>query len=291
VDAASDGSLYLDQVGRLSSILRQSIERNSTELFPAPFVGSGPILPLADGRVAVETASPKSRVMIGAPGSELQPLLQTDEPTSRPFAPAGRDAIALVVGSNEHRRIALAALADGHIIREIPLPTGLPGNISVSPDLSTIYYALGGAVYSLTGSAPAHRLGAGDAIALDPSGRFLYVKQFARQPIALARIDTASGEETMIRLPSEPRLTPVPLSATAIDSSQRMLLDTTSPRMWFYRAVMLDLRSGELTKIPMSYVGDCLAPGWGADGAIVCNAVGLTGSLWRYQHRPAMNPE
>ena len=291
VEAASDGSLYLDQVGRPSSILRQSVERNSAELFPAPFVGSGPILPLADGRIVVESASPKLRVMIGTPGSELQPLLQTDEPTSRPFAPAGRDAIALVVGSNEHRRMALAALADGHIIREVPLPTGVPGNIAVSPDLSTIYYTLEGGVYSLTGSAPARRLGEGDALALDPSGRFLYVKQFARQPIALVRIDTASGEETKIPLPSEPRLTPVALSATAIDSRQRMLLDTSSPRMWFYRAAMLDLRSGELTKVPMSYVGDCLFPGWATDETLVCNIVGLTGSLWRYQHARTTNPE
>jgi hypothetical protein len=291
VEAAADGSLYLDQVGRASSILRQSTEHDSVELFPALSINNTTILPLADGRIAVETHSPRSRVMIGTAGSELKPLLQTDEPTSSPLAPAGRDAIALIVGSNEHRRIALAALANGHIIREIPLPGGLPNGISVSPDLATIYYTQGGAVFSMTGSATARRLGDGDAIALDPSGQYLYVKQFARQPIALVKMDVVSGRETPISLPSEPRLTPVPMSAAAIDSHQRMLLDTSSPRMWFYRAAMLDLRSGTLTKIPMSYVGDCLQPGWAADGSIVCTAVGLTGSLWRYQHRPTMNPE
>jgi hypothetical protein len=138
-------------------------------------------------------------------------------------------------------------------------------------------------VYARTGSAPARRLGDGDTITLDPSGRYLYVKQFARQPISLARIDTRSGEETPVRLPPEPRLTQVALSATAIDSDQRMLLDTSSPRMWFYHAAVLDLRNGGLTMIPMSFVGDCLAPGWAADGTIVCTAVGTTGSLWRYQ--------
>ena len=282
MDAAPDGSLYLDQIGRPASILRLSVNRNATEQFALTNVSARP-LPLADGRIAVETNSEKRQVVIGTPGSELRPFLQLGEPSGGPLAPAGRDAIGLVVGDKEHRRIAIASIADGRVLRELPVSDGGVSGLAVSSDRANIYYAQNGSVFSLTGSGPPRRLGQGDTVAIDPAGRNLYVKQYAYDPIRLVRIDLASGQETQITVPGELRLTPVGLSATAVDSDQRMLLDTSSPLMWFYRPALLDLRSGNLTKIATSFVGDCLAPGWAADGSIMCQGVGLTGSMWRYR--------
>jgi hypothetical protein len=169
------------------------------------------------------------------------------------------------------------------VLREVPVSAGQVTGLAISSDQGNIYYAQNGGVYSLAGSGAARRLGEGDTVAMDPEGRNLYVKQFAHDPIRLVRIDLASGQETPIALAGELRLTEVGLSAAAVDANQRMLLDTSSPLMWFYRPALLDLRNGSLTKIPMSYIGDCLAPAWAADGSIVCQAVGLTGSLWRYR--------
>jgi hypothetical protein len=249
----------------------------------------GPALPLADGRIAVERQREKSRVVIGAPGSDLSPFLQLDEATSGPLAQAGRDAIALVIGANEHRRIAIASIADGHVLREVPLPAGELTGLAVSSDRSTIYYAQNGSVYALSGSGPARRLAQGDSIAMEPQEHNLYVKQRAYEPIRLVRLDLSSGQETPIALPAELRMTDLSLAPTAVNSNQRMLVDASSPLVWFYRPAVLDLRTGSLKTVPMSTGGDCVSPGWAADGSIVCQAVGLTGSLWRYRREGGPN--
>jgi len=288
IDAAADGSLYVDQIGRPTSILRASVSGSATELFPVGDFTGNPSLPLPDGRIVLERQGEKTRVVIGAPGSDLRPFLQLDEQTSAPFAPAGRDAIGLVVGTSEHSRIAIASIADGHVLQELPLPAGKLTGLAVSSDRHRVYYAQNGSVFALSGSGPARRLVQGDTIALDPNERTLYVKQFAYEPIRLARIDIASGQETPITLPAEPRMTGLALAPTAVYPNGRMLVDASSPLLWFYRPAVLDLRTGSLTTIPMSTMGDCVSPGWAADGSIVCQAVGLTGSLWRYLREGAL---
>jgi len=288
VDMGPDGSIYLDQVGRPYSILRFSAEGGRPEETPAPVIESQQVLPLADGRVIFATQSSKSQVLIGQPGSEFRPLLQTSEEITSPLAPAGPDAVALLVGASGHRRIALASVANGQILRELPIPPGEePRGLAVSPDRTTLYYAQGGGVYSLSGSGPPKRIAEGDTITLDPSGRYLYAKQFGRDPIRLVRIDTASGREEEVRLPPAPRLTEVGLSPTAVDAKGRILLDTTSPLTWFYRAAILDTATGKMTLIPLSVFGDSLAPGWTPDGKIVAAGAGLSATLWRYRQTPS----
>src|SRR5262245_12617358 len=285
VEAAPDGSLYLDQIGRPSSILQLSTGPQPTEQHGAPILYTGPLLTLEDGRVvAVGIHGGRSRLLIGTPGSELGPFLQSDEPVNGPLARAGDGVLAAIVGSNDRLRIALASTSDGRILREIPLPAGAPSGLAVSRDRAVVYYAHNGVVYALAESAAARRLGEGDTITMDPSGRYLYTKQFSHNPIRLVRIDTVSGEQTAIAFPAESRLTQLRLSPTAVDANQRMLLDVSSPLTWFYRPAVLDLRTGALASIRSTQVGDCLAPGWAGDGSILCEAVGLTGSLWRY-HR------
>jgi hypothetical protein len=287
IDAAADGSLYLDQIGRPNSIVRTVVSGGVTELFPVGDFTGSPALPLADGRIVVERQGGKSRVVIGAPGSDLHPFVQLDEPTSAPLASAGPDAIGLVVGINEHRRIAIASIADGHVLQEVPIPAGKLTGLAVSSDRHRVYYAQNGSVYALSGSGPARRLAQGDTIAMDPEERTLYVKQFASEPIRLVGIDLASGQETPITLPAEPRMTGLGLAPTAVSSNRRMLVDASSPLLWFYRPAVLDLRTGSLATIPMSTMGDCVSPGWAADGSVVCQAVGLTASLWRYRREDA----
>jgi hypothetical protein len=287
MDAAADGSLYLDQIGRPTSVVRAVVNGSATELFPVGDYTGNPALPLADGRIVLERQGGKSRVVIGEPGSDLHPFLQLDEPTSAPLALAGGDAIGLVVGADDHRRIAIASIADGHVLREVPLPAGKLTGLAISSDRQNVYYAQNGSVYALSGLSPARRLAQGDTIAMDPEEHTLYVKQFAYEPIRLARIDLASGQETPIILPAEPRMTGLALAPTAVSANGRMLVDASSPLLWFYRPVVVDLRTGSLAPIPMSTMGDCVSPGWAPDGSVVCHAVGLTGSLWRYRREGA----
>jgi hypothetical protein len=129
----------------------------------------------------------------------------------------------------------------------------------------------------------------GEAIALDPPGRYLYATQTGYNPIRLARIDTASGREEQVPLPESPRIAAMELSPTAIDARGRILLSTTSPSLWFYRAAVLDPVQRKLTIIPLTLTGDSMAPGWTPDGKIVSAGAGLTGSLWRYRQSHVSN--
>jgi hypothetical protein len=230
IEAAADGSLYLDQVGRPNSILRASVTGSATELFSVGDFTGSPALPLADGRFVVERQGGKSRVVIGAPGTDLRPLVQLDERNSAPLAPAGPDAIALVVGTNERRRIAIASIADGHLLREVPVPAGTLTGLAVSSDRGTVYYALNGSVYALSGSGPARRLAQGDTIAIDPDEHTLYVKQFGYEPIRLVRVDLTSGQETPVTLPADFRMTDLGLAPTAVNPNRRMLVDSCRSR-------------------------------------------------------------
>jgi predicted Ser/Thr protein kinase/DNA-binding beta-propeller fold protein YncE len=287
IDTARDGSIYLDQIDRPYSIVRLSADIGRPEQVLAPVIDSQQVLPLADGRVVLSTLNGKSRVLIGQPGSEFRPLLQTSEETTSPLAPAGSDSVAMLVGTGAHRRIALASVANGRMIREIPVPPGEIHGLAVSPDRTTVYVAEGGAVYSLAESGPPKRMAEGDTIALDPSGRYLYAKQLGRDPIRLVQIDTVSGHDVQVNLPPSPRLTTVDLSPTAVDARQRILLDTTSPLTWFYGAAVLDTATGKMTPVPLPGFYDCMAPGWTPDGGVICAGAGLTGSLWRYRQAPS----
>jgi len=153
----------------------------------------------------------------------------------------------------------------------------------VSPDRATVYYVTDGSVFAVAESGPAKRIGEGDTIALDPSGRYLYAKQFAREAIRLIRIDTVSGHTDGLPLPPSLRLTNVGLSPTAVDARQRILVETTSPQTWFYAGALLDTATGRMTRLPLPGFYDCMAPGWTPDGKVLCAGAGLTGSLWRYR--------
>jgi eukaryotic-like serine/threonine-protein kinase len=288
LDVGPDESIYLDQVGRPYSILRFSVEGGIPEESPALTIDSQQVLPLADGRVVLSTRRGKSQVVIGHPGFELRALLQTTEETTSPLAPAGSDAVAMLVGGSGHRRIALASIANGRILREVQIPPSELRGLAVSPDRTTFYYAQGGLVYAQAGGQP-KRLAEGDTIALEPAGRYLYAKQMGYNPIRLVRIDTGSGREEEVQFPTSPRISAVELSPTAVDVRGRILLDTTSPSTWFYRAAVLDPAQGKLTVIPLSFSGDSMAPGWTPDGKIVSAGAGLTGSLWRYRQTHPSN--
>ena len=158
---------------------------------------------------------------MGRPGSELRALLETTQETTSPLAPAGSDAVAMVIGDTSHR-IALASIANGRIFREVPVPPVELRGLAVSPDRTPFYYAQGGTVYSQTEEGHAKRLAPGDSIALDPTGRYLYATQTGYDPIHLARIDTASGRAEKFPLPPSPRIAAVELSPTAVDARGRV---------------------------------------------------------------------
>jgi hypothetical protein len=286
LDAGRDGSIYVDAVIRPMSILRFPPAGGTLEAIPAPTIGTLLFLaPLADGRFLFNAFSAgKERVLIGQSGAEAQPLLQTGEEGTFPFAATTKDQVALRIGSEGRRRIALASLRDGRILRRLAIDAGSVESLAASPDGTVLYDTSEGALWSLPvdGDAPPRRMAEGSSVAIDPAGRFLYVIQTNRSPIALARVPAGGGPAEPIAIPDNIHLTSDVLMATAVDAQGRILVESASADSWFWRPAILDptRRTGTVVNIP--YDGDTWTPAWTADGRILAVGGRFSSTIWRY---------
>jgi len=91
IDAAADGSLYVDHVARPSVILEFAESGNDLKTTSVHYTGSTPgLLPLADGRYVTEDViAGKTRLVIGGARGEFSSFLTTDEESAVPVSPPG----------------------------------------------------------------------------------------------------------------------------------------------------------------------------------------------------------
>jgi hypothetical protein len=74
-----------------------------------------------------------------------------------------------------------------------------------------------------------------------------------------------------------------PLSGNAVDRDGRILVQVTGRDFWFFQPGLVDPATGRLERIPLSYEGDVLSPGWSQSGDIVSAGFPLTSSIWRFR--------
>ena len=288
LDAASDGSLFIDQMIRYPSLLSFPLAggQPSEQAFYRLAVQS--ILPLDDGRIIFTAMqSGKRHLMVVRPGMEPRPFLTMNEESSAPMTRIARDAIAFLAGRAPQRRIAIASLREGRMLRQLPFDANEVRSLTASSDGGTLYYAAGNDVWSVAGdgSGAPKRLIDGSQVSADPGGRFLYVKQLAADPIRLLRVPLMGGEPRPVPTPAGLRLTIQDFGPGAVDSRGRLLLDTASRDSWFYRLAMADPERDAIAPLPLRFHGGLGSPCWGADGHITALGIGLASTLWRY--RPA----
>jgi hypothetical protein len=145
VSAARDGSLYLDQLLRPETTVRSSLSGASAEEFAVPFTGTpGVVAP--DGEVLLsQPTGGKRQLSAMRPGGAPHVLVNTAEETTFPATIFG-DHVAFSIGSGDGRRIALASLGDGRVIRRYKSRSD--AGLSASPDGKTIYYSFAGGVWA-----------------------------------------------------------------------------------------------------------------------------------------------
>ncbi|MGA3023310.1 MAG: protein kinase [Bryobacteraceae bacterium] len=289
MDAARDGSLYIDQVTRGSSLLRFSLAggQPSERAFYRLAVPS--ILPLDDGRILFTALhSGKPHLMVVRPGMEPRRFLPMNEESSAPMTRIATDAIAFLAGGAAHMRIAIASLREGRMLRQLPFDASEVRSLTASADGGTLYYAAGNVIWSVAsdGSGTPKRLIDGNQVSADPGGRFLYVKQLAADPIRLLRVPLAGGDPWPVPTPAGLRLTIQDFAPAAVDSRGRLLLDTASRDSWFYRLSIVDPEHDIIKPLPLSFHGGLGSPCWTADGHITALGIGLASTLWWYRPSP-----
>lgn len=291
LDSGADGNIYVDQVERPVDLLRFPIQGGRAERIArlqgfeepgAPYIDSESFAILPDGRAVVtQPTGGRMRLMAIEAGKDPVPLIDTTEETTAPVAVAGPDAIAFLIGPEPRRTIALAAVANGRIIRRIPFDQGPIHSLAASPDGKKIYCAAGGMVWSISvSSGEAKKIRAGDYVAADPSGRSLLVEMMETPIIRLIRVPLGGGPEQEIPRPG-PLRPAFLIGPNAIGRDGRILMPLGSST-WYWPPGAIDPLTGRITRIPVDYVSDIHVLGWTPDGKVMALGLGFRSKLWKF---------
>jgi eukaryotic-like serine/threonine-protein kinase len=288
-DPGPDGSLYVDQLERPLEILRFSASGGTPEVladaeaYPFPAWSASPV-EFPDGRFLLPTLiSGRPRLLLGLPGGNFSPLLETREDTAAPMARVTSDELALMVGSPP--ALAIASVNQGRIIRRFEATEGKGiAALGTSPDGESLYYVSSGTVWSIPskGGNP-RKICGGDGIAVDPNGRDLIVNLNEEEHVRLVRVPLSGGPQQEIRVRGDVPLIPNPVGPSAVNKDGKAVVGIAPLDSWFFRPAVLDLATGELRRIPLDYAGDIAIPGWGSDGRILATATPMRAHIWRFR--------
>lgn len=290
LDTAKDGTLYLDQVERPHEILRYSAGGEQPEVLGSSdtYVPAGQYMDpveTADGRFLLDTEfAGKGRLLIGGPRQDFVPLIDTNDETSSPATSLANDEVAFVLGSGNNSMVVIASTAEGRVIRWLQGTKGrhITG-LAASPDFKTIYFGADGYVWSIpSADGSPQKIAAGENVSADPNGKDLVItNNVATSPI-LNRVGIDGGKVESVHIAKDLELAPVPTGGHSI--RQGKMLVTTSPSdSWFYRVAILDLQTGKITPIKVSYPGDTLSGNWAADGRVISVGLPLKSRVWRFR--------
>ncbi len=288
MDADKAGDIYLDQYERPNEVLRFSAAGGTPEFLTGPQnanKGEFGTLELPDGRVILDSVvGDRSRLLAAKPGSEPAPFIETREESAQPACLLGKGELAFMLGPTAHSVMAVASLKDGRIVRRLDsIPAGEVLDMAASPDGKTIYYVASATVWAVSaqGGTP-HRIAPGDAVAPDPNGNGLVIELYEKEGVRVERVTPSGSTEQIPLAPGDLRISTVSVNPNAVGKDGRVLLSIASPDSWFYGIGILDPRTGKLQKIPSTFVGDHLSPGWLPDGRILLSGWPMHSKLWRF---------
>jgi hypothetical protein len=285
LSAGPDNSVYVDAVSRPLMLLQFSLAGGDPEENLVGNLVTSIIGVLPGGKFLFPALSGgQAHLMAGLPGAEVLPILQTNEESTFPFAASTGGSVALLLGAPPRQQIAIASARGGRILKRLSINATEVRCVALSPDGQTLYYAASGAVWSLpvSESAPPRRIAEGDQVVIDPSGRFLYVKQLAKDPAVLARVTVAGGVAEPVPISNGLHLTVSNLAANAVDAQGRVLFPASSADSFFYRPALYDPALKSVTRIPVRYEGDVWSPIWTAKGRIAAVGASFASSIWHY---------
>ncbi|MBI2686775.1 MAG: protein kinase [Acidobacteria bacterium] len=285
LDAGQDGSIFVGTARNAALLLRFAVDGGDPRQFVMQDLGVADFGSLSGDRfIRPSIVAGKSRLLVSTGTGETRPLVQTAEETGVPFALSGGGGLACMIGTGPKRQIAIASVRDGRILKRVPMPAANIRSMALSPDDGTLYYASGGAVWSLalTGSAQPRRVIDGNQLSLDPRGRYLYVKQMAKSPALLVRVPVAGGATETVPIPKEWRLTVDNPPANAVDARGRMLFEVASADSLFFSAALFDPARRTVTRIPLRFHGEIWAPAWTPEGQIAALGGPFFGAMWHY---------
>ena len=284
MDTAQDGSLYMDQVRRGTSLVRFPLRGgHAEELASLPAQDTTQFAVLPDGRVVwQQRTANRTRLVIVEQGKATVPFSAIAEETALPAADAGPGQVALTLGQ-DRRTIGVASVATGRIIQRIPFDKGEIRAMIASPDGRTLYCNAGGSIWAqpVREGSPARLVRAGSVVAMDPAGQYLAAIEEQHGRTRLLKVPLGGGLEQEVPIGGDAR--PYILETGSISKDGKLLMGLQAPDSWFLEPAVIDLATGHATRIPIDVRGDSFSMTWTSDGQILAAVTGLESSLWKFQ--------
>ena len=118
---------------------------------------------------------------------------------------------------------------------------------------------------------------------MDPASADLVVQINDRSGIRLVRWSSARGDERPIPFRGDLRLTASPIAGNALSADGRLVISVTGKDLPFTRPAILDVATGEVTRVPLQYEGDVLPSSWSRGGALLGVGSESKTDLWRFR--------
>ncbi len=285
LDVGPDSSVYGDQLFLPTGALRFPITGGSPEsLVRTTTPDSSTVVEHPAGGVLLPVLlAGKTRLVVVKPGAEPTPVIDTREEIGVGFTLIGDRQVAFLLAPLQRPEIAIASLDDGRILRRLKGPTSRVEDLVAAPDGQLIYVS-DKTVWALpVEGGPPRRISAGDHVAVDHRARELIVKLNEHGRGRLVRVPLGGGPMRDLPFSGPAALTENLLSSNAVGPDGRILLQVVTPGSWFFRAAVLDPRTGKLSVIPLDYLGDLASPGWTRDGRVLAIGIDYYTSIWRFR--------
>ncbi|MFP5230856.1 MAG: protein kinase domain-containing protein [Acidobacteriota bacterium] len=295
IDAAKDGSIYLDQVDRPHQVLRFSLRGGVPQVLASSdsYVPAGDYMEpveVTDGRLLLDTRfSGRERLLMGRPGGEFLPLLDTAEETSSPAVSLSNGEVAFVLGSGDDETIAIASAIEGRLVRRL---TGTRGRritgLGASPDSATLYFGADGFIWAIPAAdGTPHKIAPGHSVTVSPDGKTLVLTRNQDSNPTFASISVGTSGPDMpgvkqLHIGTGVSIAPASIGTRALSRDGKLLINLSPSDSWFYRVAVLDLATGRVTPIPVTYAGDTMTGDWTADGQVLSVGLPLRSHIWRF---------
>jgi hypothetical protein len=230
-------------------------------------------------------AGDRNRLMvIEREGKERFSLAGTPELTLPPFTMAGPDQVACLIGRGSHREIALIKTTTRSVANRIPFDKGPITSLASLPDGKTLYCAANGKIWQIpVSNKTAKELRPGKFVAVDRDGRYLVIQAIEAARSRLYRLPLDGGQEKVIPLNGPFGLNPQSGISTQALRDNRLLVCLALPDSWYFAPGWIDISTGQMTRIPIDYLGDFHYLGWTDGGQIVAGAQDFRSTLWKFR--------
>ena len=282
LDVAPDGALFVGLEARPVEVVQFTESGSDPQTISNDDTFQRGLAPLPDGRaLVVSRIGSGPRVMVIAPGKDPVKLVETGESTRNPMSAVGTDRAALIIGPDDAPEIAIVAVNTGRILKRIK-PQGVPNALDASPDGATLYVAVGGSISAIDiEKGDTRKIGAGDAVVVDPDNGDLIVRFDESTGYRLVRVPAKGGAPVPIAIKGDLRMVFYPPSPGSIRRG-KMAMPVASADAWNWHVGVLDLARGDLRRVNVRPDLDFQYAAWTQDGRIIGYSAGTRAALWKF---------